>query len=239
MTGFEPPDGSLATAPARTARLGAWVWILSLQFFIAQIVVQSAWTTPFRLARNYISDLGNTACGPYPEGSGTYVCSPWHAGMNASFILQGLIIVGGAVLLRRAFPAGRARGAGLILLVLAGLGNIAVGLFPEDVNIRSHRIGAAAHFLLGNLGMILLGLALGRDGRRRPLALYSIVSGVVGELSTWLFFSGHDGPLGVGGMERVAAYALPIWLIMTGVAFASGISGGGRIRVARRSGVDP
>ena len=238
MTGFEPPDVSLATAPARTVRVGAWVWILSLQFFIAQVVVQSAWTTPFRLAHNYISDLGNTTCGPYPEGSGTYVCSPWHAWMNASFILQGLIIVAGVALLRRAFPAGLARGAGSMLLVLAGLGNVAVGLFPEDVDIRGHRIGAAAHFILGNLGMILLGLALGRTGRRRSLALYSIVSGVVGELSTWLFFSGHDGPLGVGGMERVAAYALPVWLMVTGVTLASGFTGGGRIRIARRSGVD-
>jgi len=57
-------------------RLGAIVWIAAIQFFIAQIVVQSAWTTPFSLTANYISDLGNTTCAPYPAGSTMYVCCP-------------------------------------------------------------------------------------------------------------------------------------------------------------------
>jgi hypothetical protein len=54
---------------ARTIRLGAIVWMLAIQFFIVQIIVQSAWATPFSLTTNYISDLGNTACGPYPADS--------------------------------------------------------------------------------------------------------------------------------------------------------------------------
>ena len=32
---------------ARTIRRGAFIWVLAIQFFIAQIIVQSAWTTPF------------------------------------------------------------------------------------------------------------------------------------------------------------------------------------------------
>src|SRR6266542_5921607 len=84
----------------RTIRRGAIVWMLAIQFFIAQIIVQAVWTTPFSLTTNYISDLGNTACGPYPAGPRImYVCSPWHAGMNASFIVQGLIILVGAALI--------------------------------------------------------------------------------------------------------------------------------------------
>jgi hypothetical membrane protein len=152
---------------------------------IAQIVVQSAWVTPFSLTQNFISDLGNTACGPYPPDSGMYVCSPWHTWMNASFILLGLIILVGAALVRKAFPPGRFRAAGLMLLALAGAGNLAVGFFPEDVNITYHRLGAAAHFILGNLGMVALGIALVR--RRPALAVYSIVSGLLGLLATTLF----------------------------------------------------
>ena len=75
-----------AVTPRAQSGIGAIVWMLAIQFFIAQIIVQSAWTTPFSLTANYISDLGNTTCGPYPVGSSMYVCSPWHAGMNASFI---------------------------------------------------------------------------------------------------------------------------------------------------------
>src|SRR5262245_10296100 len=90
----------------RAIWLGAIIWILAVQFFIAQAVVQAAWTTPFSLTQNFISDLGNTTCAPYPLDSNSYVCSPWHALMNASFILLGLIILVGGVLVRTAFPPG-------------------------------------------------------------------------------------------------------------------------------------
>jgi hypothetical membrane protein len=204
---------------ARTIRRGAFIWVLVIQFFIAQIIVQSAWTTPFSLTANYISDLGNTACGPYPVGSSMYVCSPWHAGMNASFIVQGLIILVGVALIYRAFPAGRTRTLGLVLLALAGPGSILVGLFPENVNITPHTIGAAAHFVSGNLGIVVLGIALAATHRQSALAIFSIILGSVGLLATALFISGHFLGMGIGGMERFAAYPLPLWLIMAGVSF--------------------
>jgi hypothetical membrane protein len=215
-------DSSRPSIPGieRGVLLGAIVWILAVEFFIAQIVVQSAWVTPFSLTQNFISDLGNTTCGPYPLDSGNYVCSPWHTWMNASFILLGLIILAGAALVRTAFPRGRSRAAGLMLLALAGAGIIAVGLFPEDVNITYHRLGAAAHFVLGNLSMVALGVALGQARLRPALAVYSIVSGVVGLLATALFVSDHYLGMGIGGMERLAAYPLPLWLIVAGSSLA-------------------
>lgn len=202
---------------ARTIRRGAFIWILAIQFFIAQAIVQAAWTTPFSLTANYISDLGNTTCGPYPVDSNMYVCSPRHAWMNASFIVQGVIILVGIALLARAFPAGRARTVGLVLLALAGPGSILVGMFPENVNITPHTIGAAAHFVSGNLGIAVLGGVLTATRRQRPLAIFSIISGIVGLLATMLFISGNYLGTGIGGMERIAAYPLPLWLIVVGV----------------------
>ena len=79
---------------------------------------------------NYISDLGNTACDPHPVGSNMYVCSPWHAWMNASFIAQ--VIIWLVALIYRTFPAERTRTVGWC--ALAGRA-ILVGLFPENVNI--------------------------------------------------------------------------------------------------------
>src|SRR6266508_1958968 len=203
---------------ARTIWLGAIVWMLAIQFFIAQLIVQSAWTTPFSLTTNYISDLGNTACGPYPVASNMYVCSPWHAWMNASFILLGVIILVGAALIYCAFPAGRTRTAGLVLLALAGPGEILVGLFPENVNITPHTIGAAAHFVSGNLGILVLGIAIAATRRQIRLAVYSIILGSVGLLATALFVSGNYLGTGIGGMERIAAYPLPLWLIVAGIS---------------------
>jgi len=226
----ENSSASLSLGPARAVRLASIIWILAIQFFIAQVVVQLAWTTPFSLKQNFISDLGNTTCAPYPPDSTSYVCSPWHACMNASFILLGLIILSGLALGRSAFPRGWFRAGGLTLLALAGAGIIAVGLFPENENIGLHRLGAGGHFVLGNLAMAILGIALTRANeygaglkqtRERPLlAIYSIVSGVVGLVATELFITDHYLGLGIGGMERVAAYPLPLWLIVAGLSFA-------------------
>src|ERR1041384_1361943 len=113
MTNTDSPSSPSGIGMERAVWLGACVWILAIQFFIAQIIVQSAWTTPFSLTQNFISDLGNTTCGPYPKDSNMYVCSPWHAWMNASFILLGLTILVGGALVRKAFPPGRSRAAGL------------------------------------------------------------------------------------------------------------------------------
>jgi hypothetical membrane protein len=205
----------------RSIRLGALVWVLAIQFFVAQLIVQSAWTTPFSLTQNFISDLGNTTCAPYPVGSNMYVCSPWHAVMNASFIALGVIILLGAALTWRAFPPGRTRALGLVLLALAGPGPILVGLFPENVNITPHTIGAAAQFVSGNLGIVVLGMALATNRRRMALAIGSSILGSLGLLATALFVSGNYLGLGIGGMERIAAYTLPLWLIVAGISIFS------------------
>ncbi|MEK7748115.1 MAG: DUF998 domain-containing protein [Nitrospirota bacterium] len=223
MINFNSSSISSGFASQRIVWLGAIVWIFAVQFFVVQVVVQSAWETPFSLMHNFISDLGNTRCGPYPIDSEMYVCSPWYRWMNASFILLGMIILVGALLVHKAFTGGIARTAGLTFLVLAGFGNIAVGLFPEDVNNTYHTIGAAAHFIFGNIGMSALGIAFGQNRQRPGVLIYSIVSGMVGLLATGLFVSGHYLGMGIGGMERIAAYPLPLWLIVMGIFFVTNV----------------
>lgn len=68
------------------------LWMACLQFFLAEQVVRFGWTLPYSFARNYVSDLAATACS-------AQVCSPWHALMNCSFVLQGLLITGWMVAL--------------------------------------------------------------------------------------------------------------------------------------------
>jgi hypothetical membrane protein len=190
--------------------------MLAIQFFIVQVVVQSAWTTPFSLTKNYISDLGNTACGPYPPDSSMYVCSPWHAWMNASFIFLGMTILVGALLVRGSFGHGWMQTAGLGLVALSGAGFILVGMFPENGNIVAHKIGAGLNFVIGNLGLVVLGSAVFPRRNWTTFAVYSIVSGMTGLLATALFVSGQYLGAGIGSMERMAAYPLPIWLTVGG-----------------------
>jgi hypothetical membrane protein len=222
---------------ATPRQLGAAVWMFAIQFFIAQVIVQSAWTTSFSLTHNFISDLGNTTCGPYPPDSASYVCSPWHLVMNASFVALGLTIILGTGLIRGAFPPGWTTTVGLGLVALAGPGFILVGLFPENGNIMVHKVGAALNFVSGNLGLVVVGAAALLPPRgRTPLGAFTMAAGVVGLVSTWLFVSNWYLGMGAGGMERFAAYPLPLWLTVVGMHFFArslkirlSKNGGGRI----------
>ncbi len=205
-------DEASSFAKLRIRAAGA-VWICAAQFFIAQIVVQWAWTTPFSLADNFISDLGNTTCGPY---NSSCVCSPWHTLMNISFSLQGVIILAGSILVRPVFQLERYRALIFWLLALTGIGMIGVGLFPEDVNNRGHVISAGIQFVTGNLAIALIGVTGKTVDLKRGWFAASAILGIVGLAATFLFVNGYGFGLGVGGMERIAAYTFPVWLIVAG-----------------------
>jgi NAD(P)-dependent dehydrogenase (short-subunit alcohol dehydrogenase family) len=107
-------ERNAVTPPLQSTALvaGGLVWALgTLQYFVCQIVVAAAWPTPYSLHNNFISDLGNTMCGPFAVSHGVpiEVCSPEHAVMNASFVTAGILTMAGAVLLRRFWPSGSSR----------------------------------------------------------------------------------------------------------------------------------
>ena len=135
-------------------RIGAFLWGPCFQFFVAEQVARYAWTTPYSWSQNLISDLGAVTCGNHPVGSErNSICSPLHAVMNTSFMLQGLLICGGAFLLRQTFLRGRLTISANTLLLIAGSSLTVVGLVPEDVGSPLHGIAAAIHLLCANLAM--------------------------------------------------------------------------------------
>lgn len=201
----------------RRERLGALAWIVTLQFFVVQGVVQAAWTTPFSLAHNMISDLARVTCGPLYRAPGIDVaCSPWHALMNASIILNGILIPAGAYLTRSALPAQRLMSIALLMIALTAPGHVAVGLFPSDTGPTMHLLGAGLILVLGNPGIVLAGLALWQ--RHRALAVASLILGLGGIAGTLLFLYESGAGIGLGGMERIAFYPLPLWCGVVGAA---------------------
>lgn len=212
------PIGVLSVHDQRLKIAGV-VWMSAVQFFVAQAVAQSRWTTPFSLATNFISDLGNTTCGLY-AGSGAFVCSPWHALMNVSFALQGIIIAVGTLLARPAFACKHVRNWVSLLLGITALCMVGVGLFPENVNHGAHVISAGTQFITGNSTMLIFGISVRHSTQWRLFSCFSICFGALGLAATGLFSHGYGLGLGVGGMERVAAYTLPLWLIVTGALMA-------------------
>lgn len=205
-------------SPSRPiVRAGALAWVFAAQFFITQVVVATAWPRRFSLMSDYISDLGNTVCGPYPAGSTHIVCSPWHVAMNVSFMVLGVTMIIGARLTRVAFPAGWVRQLAITLFMLAGLGVIVVGIYPENTDNARHVLGAGLNFVAGNIAMIVYGLALAqRPADRGALTVVSIALGALGLAATLLFVTGNFLGLGLGGMERVAAYPMTVWQIIAG-----------------------
>lgn len=199
---------NISTLAKRYPLLGPILWMAAIQFFIVQAVAAAAWITPpYSWRLNAISDLGAVGCGPF---DGRIVCSPLSGVMNASFIVLGLCMTIGAVLLYQTY---RRSLVGFWLMGLAGFGAILVGIFPEDTVYWAHIVGQDLAFVLGNIALIVFGFTLGFP---RLFRWFSVASGVIALVALVLFLSHQRFFLELGGMERVVAYPLLIWLIVTG-----------------------
>jgi hypothetical membrane protein len=183
-------------------RWGALAWLLTLQFFVVETITQVRVEGPYSRADDLLSALGAAD-------------SPAHRLMNASFVVQGALILAGALLLRPALRGAGARVAP-VLLGAAAVGVLLVGVFPQDGNVTLHRIGALLYLVGGGLGLIALAYALRR--RSEVIGTALAVLGLVGTAMTVFFVAGVTEYLGEGGTERAAAYVLPLGLAAAGAA---------------------
>lgn len=190
--------------------VGPALWILSIQYLLTQWFVASAWPNTYSWLFNTISDLGNTVCGPY---GGRQVCSPHHSLMNASFILLGITMLLGATMLYHEFSKSFGSLVGFLFMALAGFGTSLVGIFPENTIGELHFLGALLPFLLGNIGVIVLGMSLTVPNWLR---IYSVITGILTLSALLLFYIHTYFGLGIGGMERLASYPQTIWLFVFG-----------------------
>jgi hypothetical membrane protein len=181
-------------------RSGALVWLLTLQFFVVETVAQLRWPGSYSRAADVISDLGTAV-------------SPTRSLINASFVVQAALILGGALLLAPALRGAAARVA-QVLLAASAVGVLLVGVFPSDGNAMLHTTGAVLHLVGGGLGLIALAYAV--RPRSEALGTTLALIGLIGTALTVFFLTGVTEYLGEGGTERVAAYAIPIGLAIAG-----------------------
>ncbi len=202
----------IKTVSNKYPTLGLIFWILCIQYFLVQLIVGLAWVSPpYSWRLNTISDLGNTMFGLY---GGRYVCSPLYDLMNESFVLLGICMIYGSILIFRGQDKNRALLWGVILMGRAGLGSILLGLFPEN-SVRSfHVTGAALTFILGNVALIIFGLTLSMP---KAFRFFTITLGFAALVALGLFFTHNYLGLGIGGMERLTAYPQTVWLILFGI----------------------
>ncbi len=183
-------------------RWGAIAWLLTLQFFVVETVVQLRTGGSYSRADDVISDLGTSA-------------SAAPLLMNASFVAQGVLIGVGAVLLR---PALAGLGGRLVpaFLTAAAVGVVLVGLFPLGSQEDLHQAGAGLHFVGGGLGLLALAYAV--RPRSEVLGTALALLGLLSTAMTVFFALGITSFLGEGGTERASAYPIPIGLALAGGA---------------------
>ena len=137
--------------------------------------------------------------------------------MNASFVVLGITMTVGSVLVSRYFTAGRASKSGFAAMAVSGLGVIMVGFFPENSVPALHGLGAAIPFVLGNASLVILALSLKMPARLR---LYVLLSGVLALFGLVAYASSDDLVLFEGVIERVVAYPQTVCLIAIGFYLA-------------------
>ncbi len=191
----------------RAVRPGAILLIFgAVQFIVGMIVVQSRYPG-YSLTQNYISDLGGAN-------------SPWALGFDASVILLGLCAIFGALLIWSAFPERPSRGVGLTFLLIAGIGAVGVGVFPETTPVLNggmHVIVSAVAFVGAGIGLTILSFAMAPGPHWRASRPFTLALGVLTLAATVLFETNLYLGLGPGGMERLIVAPILLWAIVEGV----------------------
>ncbi len=207
---------SQGTYVHRTVRLGAAFLIFgAVEFIVGMIVVQSQYPG-YSLSQNYISDLGGAH-------------SPWALGFDASVIILGLCAIVGALQIWGAFDPSGGRALGLGFLLIAGIGAVGVGVFPETTPVLSggmHTIVSFIAFLGAGIGLTSLSFATARGPPWRVFRPLTLACGLVTLAAIVLFSLGQFGAsayyldLGPGGMERLVVAPVLLWAIVEGVHLA-------------------
>jgi hypothetical membrane protein len=193
-----------------------------LQYVTLEAIAAAAWTDPrYDYVSNYISDLGVPEAQVY---QGREVDSPLAWVMNTGFVLEGVLVALGAVLLSVLF-APATRRLVVTFALLHGVGIVLVGLFDETADAGpTHLIGAFLAIVFGNLTALVVGIAaLVGFTRRRPglplwFAVASIALPVVGFASEGVLLAGPSEVRFDGLWERGGVYSVTLWQLLFGVA---------------------
>ncbi len=204
----------------RPAVLGALCWLVAGPLLLAaHLLAALGWHDPrYDWAADTIGDLGNVHCGVWDTARPRDVCSPWHGSMNAAVVLTGLLLAAGILVgWRGAVARGAAARAAQSLVLLAAAGYVLAGAFPADVDGRLHLPGELLVLLVGNLGLLVAGLAA--RGRVRA---WTLAAATVAIAAALLFFDGQAMGIGVGSMQRLAVLPLPLWACCVGTGLLAG-----------------
>ena len=243
------PEDLLYIPDVATTRfyVGALALLSVLQYFVAEAAVIGAWSGPEPYSRRtgYISDLGAVRCGVF---DGRDVCSPAHLLMNASFVVQGIGMMVGSLLLssallcvaaRRGVPVQRRTGwhapsraaqAARLFSFAAGTGTVVVGLVPEDAGSGWHEAGAVTYFVAGALALLVLGWLWVRQTALGWLILVCGGVTLAALITAWVTAMAVPEP---GTLERLMGYPITVGMAAGGLVVAQRVRSALVARAAR------
>ena len=188
--------------PTRAVRLGALTFLLRPTYVAAEVVTAAATTGGYSFVSDSVSRLGEVGC------TAAY-CSPRHEVMNGAFMVYGIALAGGALLLARSL------GPWVTALLLAsGVSSYATGLAPLDQDATLHALAATPLFVAQPLALLLLGLRVRPDRPRLGTAL--LATGALTAAATLGFVLSGNGTA-AGTLERVALW--PVLLALAAFAW--------------------
>jgi hypothetical membrane protein len=175
-------------------QVGGSIFLGTFQFAILLLISEFLYPG-YSVSENYISDLG---VGPEP---------------SRTIFTFGVIFFGASILVA-SYSAMKMKRDLLFasLLFLSGAGAIGVGLFNAIDCPEIHIISAFLAFGFGSLGAIA-----SCRWSKPPYSYISIFLGLLSLAALLLLWSQNLLGLGVGGMERMAAYPLIFWALGFGV----------------------
>lgn len=155
------------------------------QFFLFVLIAEAIYPN-YSVANNYISDLG--------VGSTAYI-------FNTSIVILGIaIVISGVFLEKFSYPL-------RIVLILAGVGAMGVGIFPETTG-SLHTYSSLIVFLMASIAPYFIIWRL-----RSTMSLLWGILGTIGLISLFLYVPGIYLGLGKGGMERLIVYPNLLWAL--------------------------
>jgi hypothetical membrane protein len=185
-------------ALSNASKAGAAIFVGAVQFSIGMILAE-VYYPGYNVSTNYISDLGATC----PTQQTCVINQPTATIFDFSIALFGLLIIVGAYFLWQAFHLKPV----FVMTVLAGIGALGVGLFPETTGIW-HSIFSLIVFLFAGLSALVTARL-----QRKPMLYFSIILGLVTLVALVLYIGSEYLGLGPGGMERMVAYPAIVWSI--------------------------
>ncbi|MCK5266566.1 MAG: DUF998 domain-containing protein, partial [Spirochaetes bacterium] len=175
---------------------GVLLFIGAVQFVLGMLIAEFLYPG-YSASMNYISDLGatcRTTCIIYQPSASIF---------NTSVSLLGVLALVSSYFIWREFHNRLIS----LLLGLSGVGMVGVGLFPETAGIF-HLVASFIAFFFGGLSAIATYKLV-----KAPFAYLSVLMGMISLIALALFISEIFLGLGPGGMERMIAYPLLLWVI--------------------------